>query len=564
MSDKHLRVVDGRDEPSLQEEADCNLRAARPMVHFLADRFGADEVERELDRLGLAGGDFEGPGRWVSLERCEAFFELVRAWVGSDEAFQQAASYRLGDDGFGVMRFLLYATTPLAVYERSARHAPAVLAHASYQVVSSTATSVTMRYRSDKPEGRLFCLLRQAQGAALPTIWRLPPAHLEERSCLADGDECCEYHIRWFLRPRWISDVVGALLGGAAAWGAVVLGGQLPSVWLVLPLMGALLGRLFETRRVNMLNTGVANEIQQALRETLREEAETRRELWALGARRSEWARLMEQAVNERTAATRELIERLERELHHGTNRVKGFTHDVRSPLTVLMADAELLRTHVTDPEAIEIVEAQLEAARRIDALLRQMVASLPDERAFVRLRPTRIDTTELTESIRRRLRALCYGRSLRTTVFATREAPEHVNQDPIGLNRVIDNLLTNAAKYTERGSIMVEVSGKPGELTLKISDTGRGIDEAIMEQVFQPGGSDPKHRAEHSSGIGLSVVVQLLDQVGGRLEVMSRAGVGTTFWVHVPIESPAPSTAVQEGGQAFARVVRIRPAVGQ
>jgi signal transduction histidine kinase len=135
---------------------------------------------------------------------------------------------------------------------------------------------------------------------------------------------------------------------------------------------------------------------------------------------------------------------------------------------------------------------------------------------------------------------------------------------DPLLFDRVLDNLLTNAAKYTERGSIVVELDGTPDYLVIKVSDTGRGIDPDMLETTFRPGGSDRLSRAKDSYGIGLSVVVHLLAQVGGQLEVMSKPAHGTTFWVRFPLKmrsTPPPTKRERQEpfGDALKRVVTIR-----
>jgi signal transduction histidine kinase len=170
----------------------------------------------------------------------------------------------------------------------------------------------------------------------------------------------------------------------------------------------------------------------------------------------------------------------------------------------------------------------------------------------------------ELTERLRRRLRALVHGRDVRATVFGTREAPGSIDIDPLLLDRIADNLLTNAAKYTERGSIVVELDGIPGFLVIKVSDTGCGIDPDAMVRIFEPGGSSVDSRRGDSFGVGLSVVIQLLERIGGRLEVMSKPGDGTTFWVYLPLESlaeaqPSGTRARASGEVPLTRVVRIR-----
>ncbi len=167
------------------------------------------------------------------------------------------------------------------------------------------------------------------------------------------------------------------------------------------------------------------------------------------------------------------------------------------------------------------------------------------------------VDTAPLAESLRRRLRALAGDGGIRISVISTREAPPTINVDRMVLDRVMDNLLTNAVKYTDRGSIVLEIDGTPGFLTIKLSDTGRGIEPGDMHKIFHAGGSDPNARSFNSHGIGLSVVVRLLDRIGGKLEVMSLPGRGTTFWVHFPVESPV--TSQEDQTDPTDRVVTIR-----
>jgi signal transduction histidine kinase len=99
--------------------------------------------------------------------------------------------------------------------------------------------------------------------------------------------------------------------------------------------------------------------------------------------------------------------------------------------------------------------------------------------------------------------------------------------------------------------------------LVLKISDTGRGIGPERIEQVFLGGQPDASPAIGDSRGFGLGIVVRLLDQLGGRLEIMSEPGVGTTLWVHLPVEppsAPAREERPESLERVLHRVVTIRP----
>ena len=93
----------------------------------------------------------------------------------------------------------------------------------------------------------------------------------------------------------------------------------------------------------------------------------------------------------------------------------------------------------------------------------------------------------------------------------------------------------------------MLEFGGAPGFFVLKLSDTGRGIEEAAIATIFRPRIDQPRTR--FSQGFGLSGVVQLLAGLGGRLEVMSRPARGTTFWAFFPVAPPsAPPPELPSG----------------
>ena len=275
---------------------------------------------------------------------------------------------------------------------------------------------------------------------------------------------------------------------------------------------------------------------------------------------------MLEVDAADRSAQMQRVADSLHQLQEQRDTKIRGFSHDLRNPLTVIRSGVEYFRPY--GDEEGQAVLADLDAAiEQMRRLLEDLMTMVTQKSPMAQLTPQRLEVVPLTDRLRRRLRALVQGKDIRATVFKTREAPDYIDADPVLFDRVVDNLLTNAAKYTEHGSIIVEVDGTTEFFTLKVSDTGRGIPNEQLEHAFSPEGSDRSHRAKDSYGVGLSVVVELLGQVGGRLEVMSKPSSGTTFWVHFPLTAPPrvrsmPSEAerpTENYKDVLLRVVTIR-----
>ena len=433
--------------------------------------------------------------------------------------------------------------SPGAVFSQAAKQYALVSRCGELTLIGSGPTWAHGRFTSTVPFTRLNCLVRQAQASALPTMWGLPPAYLKEESCVGRGNPTCELHYHWYTTRRWVPTVAGALVAGLAGWAMAQVGlAQVPTP-VMLAVLGGAMGYLFEVRRTERVNERTREEVMGALRDLAHDESGARRELLEMHSRQKDWTRLVEEEMTARTAAIQEAVSGVHELQSARATTLLGFSHDLRNPLQVIQMSAEYLGANPalkSDKDAIDSIGDINQSIDRMRRMLGDLVRVTKAQREFVHMAPQDIPIEGLTNGLRRRLRALLHGRDVRGTVFATREAPAAIQMDPLALDRILDNLLTNAAKYTERGSIVVEVDGTPGYLVLKVSDTGCGIAADALDRIFEPGGSSPRTRRGDSFGVGLSVVVQLLDQIGGRLEIMSRPGAGTTFWVYLPLVARA------------------------
>lgn len=553
-----------------QPSRDLNLKIIASLLHYVKETHGADVLAEVLAPAGPTI-DPAAPDGWVSHEQFEEILSRARALMSSDGEFVRACSYE-AIRRYGPLIILFRAGTVRTAYGGMVRTASVVSSISKFTIEDTGPTStVRITYRSTKPESRLMCLSRQAQLKLVPSLWPgLPPAALTEEKCIAHGDDCCSYVVRWAetLRTRWA--LLGAVGASAMALAAphvsASLGGPLLTV---LPVLGGAIGLAVAYAENARATTTFQSDTTRLIEDLVQDHERALAELRSLSQREQTYTGLLEERVRVRTAQLEDLIKQITTMQEQKSISLRGLSHDMRSPLQILTFLAFRLRSH--DPlDDGEVGREIDESVRRLRDQLNQLAEVATNKPDAFSIRATRIPVDGLADRIKAHFDALLLGRGVTASCFRAREAPDAIVSDATIFDRIIDNIVTNAAKYTDRGSIVVEVSGTPGTLSVKVSDTGRGISPDRLEHVFTGAEPDEHPAIGDSLGVGLSNTVRLLDQVGGRLEVMSRPGMGTTVWIHFPVERPVamppsatvpkalPSNAIQD---VIRRVVRIRSA---
>lgn len=543
-----------------QAAADVSIRVLWSPATFVRDVHGQEELDRLAAEVGLEAEAIDEGKAWIGYHQLGEFLAGVRRLVDDDEAFERACTHRI-DEAYGLLRYVFMATSPKVVMKLAARTMKIVSAVSRVEVADESRTSLTVKYVSDVPELEtdLTCVSRRAQSASIPKLFGFPAATVEHPQCIARGDDACVSTYHFYTRPQHLPVLLGVGLGFVLTWLLVRMSLASSALWVVVPALCGTLGLVWELRRTYRANLAHGEHLQVALQEMAAQEAEARAELLDMHQRQKQWVKLMEEQVAERTASLQDVVKRIRSLGEQRVTSIRGFSHDLRNPLATLRANLEYLAPLLERSDDLAVRDC-LQAVDQMDVLLSELAETARTEAPLVRLTPAKVLTEPLVGRLRRRQKALVFGRDIQVSVLSTREAPESITTDPLVFDRIVDNLCTNAAKYTERGSIIIEIDGRPGFLTLKVSDTGRGIPQDAIGSIFLPDRSDPASRAPNSLGLGLSIVTRLVASLGGTLEVMSKVGVGTTFWVHLPVEIAAPPQSFERSaGEVFDDVVTIR-----
>lgn len=520
------KPTDSRASPSTVPE--LNLRLLGHLLRYVRDHFGADTIERIRVESGIP--ELEGGNRWASLAQFEEVLRIARELMRDDAEFIAACAYEIGKVS-GPVRFLIGAISPIDAYELGARNMRLISTISAFEPERRGYGRVFIRYRSARPEGRLMCLSRQAQIIALPTLWGLARAELVEESCIARGDATCGYAVRVQENRAWLATAVGGVVGGAGALALSVLGVvHVGTVWAA-PVIGVLSGAVVMLHRHARANRAIADDINAAYLEAAREDVNARRALFELAMRTQHWTHLMEQQVAGRAIAMNQVFAAVER--LRGDDDPANPVTGIRDAVSVLTSQADSL-----EPSTKNLV-AELEGTvSKLDAALTSLHKMATAGSQIVALNPRWVDTEPLAGDLRARIQAVTLRKDVRTSVFAVREAPERVRIDVPLFNRITDALLANAARSTERGSIVVEVGGTPNTLTIKVSDTGSGLSPEDVRSILSSEPQTVSETTERNWASGMWVVARMLAAIGGRLEVKSALGEGTTFWAHYPIDT--------------------------
>jgi signal transduction histidine kinase len=165
-------------------------------------------------------------------------------------------------------------------------------------------------------------------------------------------------------------------------------------------------------------------------------------------------------------------------------------------------------------------------------------------ERRAVTLQPIVTDVSSRFEA-----RAREKGLALEVEIPGT---PLQVWCDPADLDRILTNLVSNGVKYTSAGKVSVRLAALEGQARLEVADTGIGIAASALPHVFEEFYRAPNARAveEAGTGLGLAIVKDLVERYGGRAQVESVEGKGTTFTITLPlIPEPVQTVGSMQGG---------------
>ena len=255
----------------------------------------------------------------------------------------------------------------------------------------------------------------------------------------------------------------------------------------------------------------------------------------------------LEDRVSERTA-------QLERANTEKSRFLANMSHELRTPLNGVIAISETLAHQQVTPRGRELAELIMSSGRLLERVLTDILDFSKIEAGEVAFARDEFAMNRLVSHIAELHRASAQTKGLDFRWTVSDEADGRYAGDTVRITQVLSNLLSNAVKFTEVGEVALQVAvTADGEICFQVSDSGIGFDDETGARLFRrfEQADASIRRRFGGTGLGLAISRSLVELMGGRIEVSSAPGLGSTFSVYVPLERLEGEASDDGAGQA-------------
>ena len=255
-------------------------------------------------------------------------------------------------------------------------------------------------------------------------------------------------------------------------------------------------------------------------------------------------------------------IRRAEEANHAKSQFVANVSHELRSPLNGVVGMSHLLMNEPLSPVAKEYVRAVLSSSHTLLSLINKVLDLAKIEAGKIESETVDFDLYSFLQGVHAMFLPDAQKRGLRLMLHIDPETPTAARGDTVHLRQVLMNLIGNAIKFTEQGSVYIRVrpeisDARVARLRFEVADTGIGIPHTALGRIFEmfTQADASTTRKYGGTGLGTTIAKELVELMGGTIGVQSTEGVGTTFTFTVPFEEAEVGA---EARRASARVLVV------
>ena len=232
----------------------------------------------------------------------------------------------------------------------------------------------------------------------------------------------------------------------------------------------------------------------------------------------------------------------LDRLVRNEQRNMAYLAHELKSPLSCIIGYSDLFLRQQSSPKEpnLNFIEQVLANGRRLLTMINETLEITHCKSGQMAIKLERVDICHLVEEVATVLNTLAQQKPLSIEVDCQGDIGT-MTTDQTRLRQILTNLVSNAVRYTEEGSISVRVQLVPEEggdlVEIAVVDTGLGIDSTEQDRIFEPYyQGNAGQRAESSTGLGLAIAHQMVKLLQGTIHVTSEPNVGSTFTITLPL----------------------------
>lgn len=234
-------------------------------------------------------------------------------------------------------------------------------------------------------------------------------------------------------------------------------------------------------------------------------------------------------------------------------------THDIKAPAGSIIGYIDLLTRLIHDKRQQFYLQNMKSSAQHLLDLITSLLDYHRLEAGKMDLNPVAFKPHQLFTTIYTSFLPLAERKQLKLVLENTIPASKTLEGDPFRLRQIVENLLSNALKFTAEGSVTLHTAYEGNQFIFSVSDTGCGMDEQEQQRVFQAFTRLRSAQGEEGFGLGLSITQKLVELLQGKISIESVPGKGSTFRVSVPLPSISNKKEVEkENGLVLPETLKI------